>query len=194
MPSTASLTSPTSYHLLTYGTLLGSNLFQTFLNGPVAYTALPRPQFSTLQQAIFPPYFTLQTLLPLVLALTWPGDSNTTAALGLRGSGAVARQNAGYSGLLAKANFWDALVPIAMMFGTSLLNLAVLGPATTRVMRRRKHQETRDGKRYYEAGPKSEEMQKLNSSFTYLHSAASLSNLVGTGAMILYGFVLAEKM
>ena len=54
--------------------------------------------------------------------------------------------------------------------------------------------ETRDGKRYYEAGPKSEEMQKLNSSFTYLHSAASLSNLVGTGAMILYGFVLAEKM
>ena len=42
--------------------------------------------------------------------------------------------------MLAKANFWDALVPIAMMFGTSLLNLAVLGPATTRVMRRRKHQ------------------------------------------------------
>ncbi|KAK0786415.1 hypothetical protein LTR02_012549 [Friedmanniomyces endolithicus] len=186
MPSTASLTSPTSYHLLTYGTLLGS----------ISYTALPRPQFSTLQQAIFPPYFTLQTLLPLVLALTWPGESHhTTATLGLRGSGDVAgRLNAGYSGLLAKANFWDALVPIAMMFGTSLLNLAVLGPATTRVMRRRKQQETRDGKRYYEAGPKSEEMQKLNSSFTYLHSAASLSNLVGTGAMIFYGFVLAEKM
>ncbi|KAK0935711.1 hypothetical protein LTR29_012713 [Friedmanniomyces endolithicus] len=143
MPSTASLTSPTSYHLLTYGTLLGSNLFQTFLNGPVSYTALPRPQFSTLQQAIFPPYFTLQSLLPLVLALTWPGDSHhtTSTPLGLRGSGDVTgRLNAGYAGLLARENFWDALVPIAMMFGTSLLNLAVLGPATTRVMRRRKHQ------------------------------------------------------
>jgi len=34
----------------------------------------------------------------------------------------------------------------------------------------------------------------LNSSFTYLHSAASISNLVGTGAMIFYGFMLAEKM
>ncbi|TKA81324.1 hypothetical protein B0A55_02769 [Friedmanniomyces simplex] len=153
MPSTTSLTSPTSYHLLTYGTLLGSNLFQTFLNGPISYTALPRAQFSTLQQAIFPPYFSLQT-----------------------------------------GNFWDALVPIAVILGTSLVNLVVLGPATTRVMRRRKHQETRDGKRYHDAGPQSAEMQRLNSSFTYLHSASSLSNLIGTGAIIFYGFVLAEKI
>ncbi|KAK3083594.1 hypothetical protein LTR53_020128, partial [Teratosphaeriaceae sp. CCFEE 6253] len=74
MPSTASLSDPKAYHLLTYGTLLGSNLFQTFLNGPVAFTALPRAQFSTLQQAIFPPYFSFQTALPVILALTWPGD------------------------------------------------------------------------------------------------------------------------
>lgn len=54
--------------------------------------------------------------------------------------------------------------------------------------------ETRDGKKYYDPGPKSTEMQRLNSSFAYLHGAASLSNLIGLGAMIAYGFTLAEKM
>ena len=54
--------------------------------------------------------------------------------------------------------------------------------------------ETRDGKRYHDPGPKTPEMQRLNSSFTYLHSLSSLSNLLGTGAMIYYGFVLAEKL
>ncbi|KAK3626957.1 hypothetical protein LTR56_019496 [Elasticomyces elasticus] len=191
MPSYATLTTPSSYHLLTYGTLLGSNLFQTFMNGPIAYTALPRAQFSTLQQAIFPPYFTLQTVLPIVLALTWPGDSLGSVKLG---GNALARKDTGFAGVMAQSNFWDALVPIAVMFGTSLLNLVVLGPATTKVMRQRKHQETRDGKRYHDPGPKSTEMQRLNSSFNYIHSASSLSNLIGTGAMIFYGFVLAEKM
>ncbi|KAK3061553.1 hypothetical protein LTR53_019738, partial [Teratosphaeriaceae sp. CCFEE 6253] len=108
--------------------------------------------------------------------------------------GAVLRKDAGYAGLLAEENLWTALAPIAIMFGTSLLNLVALGPATTRVMRKRKHQETRDGKRYHDPGPKSEAMQKLNSSFTVLHSASSLSNLIGTGAMLFYGVVLSEKL
>lgn len=115
-------------------TLLGSNLQNTFLAGPLAYKALPRPQFSQLQQAIFPPYFALQTALPIVLALTWPGDK--VLALGDE----TARAGAGALGLLEGDNVWNALVPIALMFGTSLLNLVLLGPATTKVMRERKHQ------------------------------------------------------
>ena len=54
--------------------------------------------------------------------------------------------------------------------------------------------ETREGKRYYDQGPKSTEMQRLNSSFNMLHGAASLLNLAGTFAMIYYGFVLAERL
>ena len=54
--------------------------------------------------------------------------------------------------------------------------------------------ETRDGKRYYDPGPKTVEMEKLNSSFSLLHSASSLANLVGLGAMLYYGAVLAEKL
>ena len=207
MPSYASLTDPKSYHLLTYGTLLGSNLFQTFIAGPLGFKALPRAQFGTLQTAVLPTYFSVQTVLPLALAFTWPGEK--VARVG----GAVIRENTGWQGMTAGSNVWHTLVPNAIMFWTSLLNLVVLGPATTRVMKKRKHQgergcvrplvelhmlitvaETRDGKRYYDPGPKSAEMQRLTSSFMMLHGASSLASLVGTIAMIYYGFELADRL
>ncbi|WPG98427.1 Hypothetical protein R9X50_00121700 [Acrodontium crateriforme] len=184
MPSTHSLSDPKAYHILSYGTLLGATVFQTFFGGPLAYKALPRAQFSTLQTAIFPPFFTLQTVLPAVLALTFPGD---------RIAGTAIRSNSGFFGLLADANTWSALAPIAVMFGTSIVNLLYFGPATTKVMKQRKHQETRDGRKYNEL-PKSPEMQKLNSSFGRLHGISSLSNVVALAAMIFYGFALAEKL
>lgn len=37
-------------------------------------------------------------------------------------------------------------------------------------------------------------MQRLNSSFSKLHGASSLSNVVGLAAMLFYGVVLAEKL
>jgi hypothetical protein len=135
MPSLSSLTDARAYHILTYGTLLGSTFFQTFMGGPIAYMCLPLAQFSTLQQKIFPPFFALQSALPLVLALTWPGDKLAGAA----GLGAM-RQNTGWRGLSADNNFWTALVPITLMVGTAVLNLAWFGPATTKVLRERKHQ------------------------------------------------------
>lgn len=54
--------------------------------------------------------------------------------------------------------------------------------------------ETRDGKKYYDPGPKSAEMQRLNSSFAKLHGASSLSNMIGLGAMLFYAAVLAERL
>jgi hypothetical protein len=135
MPSISSFTDPQAYHILSYGTLLGSTFFQTFMGGPIAYTCLPKAQFSTLQQKIFPPFFSLQTALPVLLAITWPGEK----LAGATGVGLV-RKNAGWRGLLEADNLWTGLVPVAIMFGTALLNLVVLGPATTKVMKERKHQ------------------------------------------------------
>lgn len=126
--------------------------------------------------------------MSLVLALTWPGEKLASDG------GAIERQYAGLRGITEGGNIWRALAPIAIMFSTSLLNLVILGPATTKVMKERKHQETRDGKRYYDPGPKSTEMQRLNSSFAKLHGAASLSNVIGLAAMLFYGIVLAEKL
>lgn len=143
MPSFASLTDPKAYHIISYGALLGSTLFQSFIAGPFAYSALPRPQFATLQQKIFPTYFAFQTALPAVLALTWPGDKVAAT------SQAALRTDTGWRGVFQVANKWDALIPIGLMFGTGLLNLVLLGPATTKVMRERKHQ----GQDYHHSRP-----------------------------------------
>jgi hypothetical protein len=80
------------------------------------------------------------------------------------------------------------------MFVTALLNLVYVGPQTTEVMRLRKHQETRDGKKSWDEGPHSEEMQKLNKQFGVLHGVSSLVNMVGLGAMVWYGAVLGEAV
>lgn len=130
MPSLSSIADPKSYHIIAYGTLLGSSAFQTFLAGPLAFKVLPRQQFSTLQQSIFPAYFSSQTVLPVVLALTWPGEKIA----------GIATEGAGLKGLFQGDNVWYGLAPLAVMFGTGLLNLAVLGPATIKVIKERKQQ------------------------------------------------------
>ena len=137
MPDFRALTDPKAYHILSYGTLLGATVFQTFVGGPVAFKALPRPSFATLQTAVIPVFFSIQTALPVALALSWPGQRIVEAADAI-----AVHKNAGLLGLLEKENTWSALLPIAVMFGTALVNLTVFGPSTTKVMRERKHQGT----------------------------------------------------
>ncbi len=120
------------YDTVTIPSFMFSNaeyVTQSFINGIIAYQALPRPQFSTLQQALFPVYFSLQTALPVVMALTYPG---TQSPLGSSPSGP--------SGFFAKENRTSVLAPITTIFAMNLTNLLVLGPATTRIMRERKRQ------------------------------------------------------
>ena len=83
---------------------------------------------------------------------------------------------------------------IATMFLTALVNLVYVGPETTRVMGLRKHQETRDGKKSYDAAPHSAEMERLNKQFSILHGVSSLVNLVGLGAMVWYAGVLGQGL
>jgi hypothetical protein len=161
--------------------MLGSTVFQSFIGGIVAYRALPRSQFSTLQKNIFPPYFMLQTLAPLAMWLTYPRSlvsafTNTSTS----------------NTLTAASNDKLNAYLISTMFVTALLNLIYVGPQTTEVMRLRKHQETRDGKKSYDAGPHSEEMKGLNTRFGVLHGVSSAINMVGFGAMVWYGGVLGE--
>lgn len=124
--------SPGPYHLLSYGTLLGSNFFQSFIAGFIQFKVLPRAQFSQLQQATFPTFFGLQTVLPVAMLLTYPGprlDSVSASGWDL-----------GY--VLESRNLWSVTIPIASMFVTALTNWLIVGPETTRVMRARKHQGT----------------------------------------------------
>ncbi|GLI73755.1 hypothetical protein PoHVEF18_001984 [Penicillium ochrochloron] len=172
------MTDPRPYHILSYGTLLGSQVFQSFVGGIVAFRALPRPQFATLQTAIFPVYFSMQTALPIVVALT---ASRGGQALGL-------------SGLAAPENRYNTLLPMATVAITGLINMFVLRPLTTKTMRERKHQETRDGKKSYDAPPHSKEMVALNKKFGRIHGLSSLVNLVSLIATVWYGAVMSKKL
>lgn len=104
---------------------------QSFIGGPVAYKVLPRSAFATLQTGIFPVYFGLQTALPLVLAITFPGVRNS-----------LGRSGTGFAGVMDVVNRSAVLVPLATMFLSGLSNLIYFGPATTAAMRERKHQGT----------------------------------------------------
>lgn len=182
MPDLSILRTPTPYHILTYGTLLGTQFFQSFVGGIVAFKALTRPQFSQLQQKIFPIYFSLQSALPVVLALTYPASRTPLGTVG------------GLIGVLADVNRWTVLVPLATMFVTSVVNLVLIGPATTKIMRDRKVQETRDGKKYCDPAPHSNEMQRFNTSFATMHGISSLLNLAGYLATMFYGVTIAGRI
>ena len=158
-------------------------MFQSFIAGIVSFRALPRAQFATLQSALFPIYFSMQTALPLLLALTFPAERT---AIGMTASS--------LSGVLEEGHRLHVLTPLLTTLICGAANMIVIGPATTKCMKERKHQETRDGKKSYDQGPHSEAMQALNKKFAWLHGASSLVNMVGCIATVWYGFYLGERM
>ncbi|KAI4248525.1 MAG: hypothetical protein L6R40_001087 [Gallowayella cf. fulva] len=191
MPDTSILTTLAPYHFIAYGTLLGSSIFQSFIAGPIAFKALPRPQFSTLQSAIFPIYFSLQSALPIVLAFTYPSLKSSSATPLLGGKAAAA---GGITGFMAEENRWSAAVPIAACCAANVVNLVWAGPKTTEIMKVRKHQETRDGKKAYDAPPHSKEMQRLNKNFSRMHGVSASLNLAALVMTVFYGIVLSDRL
>lgn len=93
------------------------------------YKSIDKSAFSAAQQGLFPIYFSMQTVLPAVLSLTFPG--NTLAGV-----------PSSISGLLDRSNRWSSLAPLATMFLGGLVNLVVLLPATLKVMKERRGQGT----------------------------------------------------
>ncbi|KAK3322533.1 hypothetical protein B0H66DRAFT_515050 [Apodospora peruviana] len=173
--------SPGPYHILSYGTLLGTTFFHTFVGGIVSYQVLTRPQFAALMAKIFPVYFSMQTALPVVIALTYPATSYRPGLSGV-------------TGVLDSSNRWSVLVPLAAIFASGLANLAVVGPATTKCMNERRLQEKKDGKKSHDAPPHSQEMAALNKKFSTLHGVSSLLNLGTFIATVAYGFSLAARL
>lgn len=100
-------------------------LSQSFIGGVLAFKTIPRPQFSALQQKIFPIYFGMQTAVPVFLALTYPSAGSTPS---------------GIQGTLAEPNRWTVLAPLATMFITGVANMAFIRPAIENIMKERKLQ------------------------------------------------------
>ncbi|KAN0102118.1 protein of unknown function (DUF4149) domain containing protein [Hyaloscypha variabilis] len=163
------LTSLGSYHLIAWGSLLGTELYQSFVMTKLCYIHLPRPQFTILQKRVFPVYFNIQTGLVVTTALTYPPGS----VLGLA-------KNIPDVGLLG------------VIFGLSLLNKFVYGPRTSQAMVERAHQETRDGQRHTD--DVSKEMALLKRKFSSNHAMSIHLNLIVIIGTILYGLRLGSKI
>ena len=104
-------------HLLAYSTLLGTELYQTFVMTKVSYQALPRSAFTTLQKRVFPIYFQSQSILLLIVAATFPP--------------------CGPLSLLAEKSDWIAFAVAGVTAG---FNFVVFGPRTKDLMVERVHQ------------------------------------------------------
>lgn len=107
------------FHFLAYSTLLGTELYQSFVMVKIAHQALPRSAFTSLQKRVFPIYFRLQSLLLLVVAATAPPHGPLT--------------------LWQNNPDWISFVVAGLTAG---LNLLVFGPRTQDLMIRRIHQGT----------------------------------------------------
>ena len=158
-----------------------ANSSQSFVGGIVSFRALDRPQFSKLQQKMFPIYFGLQSTLPVLMALTYPSPHPLTISSGI-------------AGILDASTRTSVLYPLATVFVTSVINMLVVGPATTKIMLERKVQESRDGKKSYDPAPHSKEMVKLNKAFGRMHGVSSLLNMAGFLATIWYGVGLSTRL
>jgi hypothetical protein len=112
------------YHLLSYGTLLGTTLYQTFVVTKVCYQALPMSAFTTLQKRIFPLYFQIHTTLLILTALTLPPYGPVS--------------------LIQKKKDW---MPLAFATTMAMFNLVKWGPRTQTAMIDRTHQGARTAMR-----------------------------------------------
>ncbi|OTB08357.1 hypothetical protein M426DRAFT_316980 [Hypoxylon sp. CI-4A] len=173
------------YQVLSYGTLLGTQVFHTFINSIASFRVLERPQFAILQRSLFPIYFGIQTGVPAVLALTYPGSTSPLGGLSVPSS---------FAGVFHESNRWGVLLPLGTIFATGLFNLAYLLPETNKITALRRQQEKKDGKASYDAAPHSKEMSALNKQFGKIHGISSLLNLITLVATVVYGVNLSSRL
>ncbi|KAK1922519.1 hypothetical protein DB88DRAFT_495409 [Papiliotrema laurentii] len=166
------------FYLLTWGTALGSNVWNT-VSGYRSYTSLPRQTFGTLQSRLTPLYFSFQTLTTSTLLLThlYFHPSLISSPL-VEPHWATCEE--GRQGLLILASVV-----------ASAVNWLVVGPLTTSVMFDRHRLERLEGKEADEPNP-SEAMAKANKKFSTYHAISSSLNLISELALV--GLGLAVSM
>jgi len=157
-------------YILGFSFIFGMSLWVTFIGGIVTYKALPRNQFSALQQRIFPIYFELNALVSSVLLLAWIYDHD-----------------------LAIAHFAYPTVPdvaqayaLALVSVSQALNFFWFGPTTSKLLVARLKLEKAEGKDAHDANV-SADMKALNAKFARLHGYSSLANLVAFLALGFHG-------
>ncbi|KAL2832759.1 hypothetical protein BJY01DRAFT_225707 [Aspergillus pseudoustus] len=197
----APLTAPLPYHFLSYGALLGTELYQTFVNTKVTYLALPPREFLRLQRRLFPIYFRTQVGLALLTIVTRPPTS--LSRVSDRGMGA------GVASVLPNTttflSWWDTpavtdVLPLALVAVVGVANWLVYGPETSKAGARRAvavpsgSQER--GQTPDDQGAKfdEEKVKQVKCEFSRNHAMCIHLNLVGVVATIWYAFLFARRV
>ncbi|KAI1014852.1 hypothetical protein LB503_003941 [Fusarium chuoi] len=155
-------------HLLSFSTLLGSQLYQTFIITKVTFKHLPRTPYINLQKNLFPIFFQGQALLLFLTAITLPPY--------------------GALSLIKHKSDW---IPFAISGFVSVLNLMVFGPRTRQLMLDRVEQGALEGKT---AEGASSTMGVIKKRFTTSHAMCIHLNLIGLGAHLWYTWRLASRL
>ncbi|EAW14840.1 DUF4149 domain-containing protein [Aspergillus clavatus NRRL 1] len=162
---------PLPYHLLSFGALLGTEIFQTFVNTKVCYKALPMREFLALQKRLFPAYFQSQVGLLVLTAVTRPPHSL----------------------LSFSKHGWDT-VPLFVVAVTGALNWFVFGPRTTTTafIRRALHESAMNED---SANPPDQaKIQQANKAFTRNHVMSIHLNAMSLVATVWYAFSLTSSL
>ncbi|KAB5522926.1 hypothetical protein GE09DRAFT_1154618 [Coniochaeta sp. 2T2.1] len=160
------------FHLLSYSSLLGMSLYQSFTVVKMAHRVLPRPAFVTLQGRLFPIYFQLQTFYLFLTAATFPPYGPLS---------------------LIKDRISTVLFSVAGI--GALLNFLIYGPRTGRLMMERNRKGTRDAGDDENIEEASEEaVDALNKAFHKSHAMSIHLNLITIAALIGYGWRLALRL
>ncbi|KAK1826244.1 hypothetical protein QBC39DRAFT_364803 [Podospora conica] len=105
-----SLLSRAPFHIISYGTVLGATVFHTLSNQHIISSSLPIQLSAYVLANIYPPYFMLQTVGTVVMALTFPSSGGVMA-------------------LWWPGNRWQVMFPMACMFVTGFSNWTAVLPA-----------------------------------------------------------------
>ncbi|EKV10837.1 putative mitochondrial outer membrane protein [Penicillium digitatum] len=156
------------YHLLSYGALLGTELYQSFVNTKICYQVLPMKEFILLQKRLFPIYFGTQVGLTALTAATHPP----------------------FSVLSLVQDPWS-VAPLTVVGLTGCLNWFVYGPrTTTATLVRRALQESENT----EADSDGSNLRQANRNFARNHAMAIHLNAIAIIATVFYGFSLSAML
>ncbi|KAI5305515.1 hypothetical protein KEM56_004217 [Ascosphaera pollenicola] len=169
-------------HILSYGTLLGTTVFQSFVASIISFKTLERPTFAKLQNHMFPCYFGMQSALPVVIALTYPGLKTVAHNV-----------SPGLAGVFDETVRTNTMIPLATIFVTGVANLFCLMPKAKAVKAERLQLEAVEGKSQYEA-PISPAMDKLNKKFRRVHGFSTAFNMISLIATVAYGVTLSRRL
>ncbi|KAJ5947956.1 hypothetical protein N7466_000971 [Penicillium verhagenii] len=155
------------YHLLSYGALLGTELYQSFVNTRLCYRHLPTREFLLFNKHVFPTYFTCQIGLAALTAATRPP----------------------YSVLSLATDLWSA-APLVIVVAMGSLNYYAFGPRTFRASWLRSIVQDTEKR-----GPRMEEkLQNANRGFSRNHAMSIHLNAIALVATVWYGFSLSHTL